>query len=324
MGLNDTSGLPFMYSYILRRILATIPVVIIVGLIVFSLLHIAPGDPAAVIAGDRATQDAVEQIRRKLGLDQPLHVQFGTWAWNILRGDLGTSIFSNLPVTRLVGQRIGPTLTLTVSTMVFAIALAVPLGIIAAWKSRTWIDRAVMVVAVTGFSFPVFVIAYILIYFFSIKLGLLPVQGFTPLSKGVLPFLKSIVLPSMALGVVYVTLIARITRASVLEVLNQDYIRTARSKGLSVFQVLIGHALKNAAVPIVTIIGVGVALLIGGMVVTETVFNIPGIGRLTVEAILARDYPVIQGVILIFSGVNVVINLMVDLLYAVLDPRIRY
>jgi peptide/nickel transport system permease protein len=313
-----------MYGYIVRRILATIPVLVVVGLVVFSLLYLAPGDPAAVIAGDLATQDAVDEIRRQLGLDEPFHIRLGVWVWNILHGDLGHSIFSDLPVTRLIGQRVGPTLMLAVSTMSFAIFFAIPMGVVAAWKAGTWIDRFIMIFAVIGFSFPVFVVAYILIFSFSIKLGLFPVQGFTPITKGFIPFLKSITLPSVALGAVYIALIARITRASVIEILNQDYIRTAHSKGLSTFHVLTEHALRCAAVPIVTIIGVGVALLISGVVVTETVFNIPGLGRLTVEAILERDYPVIQGVILIFSAVYVIINLFVDLFYAILDPRIRY
>ncbi len=313
-----------MYGYILRRLLATIPVIAVVGIVVFLLLHLTPGDPAAVIAGDYASPADVERIREKLGLDRPIHVQFFTWAGAVLQGDLGTSIFSNLPVTKLIAQRLEPTIALSVSTIIFAILVAVPLGIVAAWKAGTWIDRSVMAFAVLGFSVPVFVIGYVLMYVFALKLGWFPVQGYKPIADGVWPFLSSIALPTVALGLVYTALIARITRASVLEVLAEDYIRTAKSKGLDNTRLLLRHALRNAAVPIVTIIGIGLALLIGGVVVTESVFNIPGLGRLTIDAVLRRDYPVIQGVILVFSGVYVFVNLLIDLTYTLLDPRIRY
>ncbi len=313
-----------MYGYILRRLLATIPVIAVVGIVVFLLLHLTPGDPAAVIAGDYASPADVERIRAKLGLDRPIHVQFFTWAGAVLQGDLGTSIFSNLPVTKLIAQRLEPTIALSVSTIIFAILVAVPLGIVAAWKAGTWIDRSVMAFAVLGFSVPVFVIGYVLMYVFALKLGWFPVQGYKPIADGVWPFLSSIALPTFALGMVYTALIARITRASVLEVLAEDYIRTAKSKGLDNTRLLLRHALRNAAVPIVTIIGIGLALLIGGVVVTESVFNIPGLGRLTIDAVLRRDYPVIQGVILVFSGVYVFVNLLIDLTYTLLDPRIRY
>ena len=313
-----------MYVYLVRRLIATLPVMVVVGLFVFSLLYLAPGDPAALIAGDLATADDIAKIHQKLGLDEPFLVRFGTWSWDLLHGDLGVSIFSNLPVSHLIGQRLEPTLALATTTMVFAITLAVPMGIIAAWKAGTWIDRAVMGFAVLGFSFPVFVSAYLLIYGFSIRLEWLPVEGYTNLRDGFAPFLANLVLPSVALGSIYMALIARITRTSVLEVLSEDYIRTAQAKGLRARRVLIGHALKNAGVPIITVIGVGVGLLMGGVVITESVFGIPGIGRLTVDAILARDYPVIQGVILVFSGVYVLVNLLVDLSYAFIDPRIRY
>jgi peptide/nickel transport system permease protein len=306
-----------MFAYAIRRILATIPVMLVVALFVFSLLYIAPGDPAAIIAGDQATPADIERIRESLGLDRPYLVRFGDWLWHILHGDLGTSIFTNLPVTHMIAQRIEPTLSLMLLTIVFSIVIAIPLGVLAAWKAGTWIDRLVMVFAVIGFSVPVFVLAYLLIFVFSIEADWLPVQGYVSLSEGLRPFLSHLVMPSIAL-------IARITRASMLDVLAQDYIRTAQAKGLSNQNVLIGHALRNAAVPIATIIGIGIAVLIGGVVVTETVFAIPGLGRLTVDAILRRDYPIIQGIILIFSAIYVLINLLVDLSYAVLDPRIRY
>ncbi len=313
-----------MLGLIVRRILATIPVVIVVSLIVFSLIYLSPGDPAAIIAGDLATSDDVDRIRAKLGLDQPIHVQFARWVWRLANFDLGISIFSNLPVQRLIAQRIEPTVVLTISTTLWVILTAIPMGILAAWRSGTWIDRSVMMFAVLGFSFPSFVIGYILIYGFAMQLELLPVQGYTPMSKGVGPFLRSIALPSLTLGLVYTALVARMTRASVLEILNQDYMRTAYAKGIVPARILFRHGLKNAAVPIVTTLGAGVALLIGGVVVTESVFGIPGLGRLTVDAIVRRDYPVIQGVILCFSIAYVLINLVVDIVYVLVDPRIRY
>ena len=313
-----------MYVYLMRRLISTLPVMVIVGMFVFSLLYLAPGDPAALIAGDLATADDIAKIRAKLGLNEPFLVRFVQWSWDVLHGDLGVSIFSNLPVARLIGQRVEPTLALATTTMLFAVILAVPMGILAAWKAGTWIDRVVMGFAVLGFSFPVFVSAYLLIYGFAIRLEWLPVEGYSPLRAGFWPFLANLVLPSVALGSIYMALIARITRTSVLEILSEDYIRTAHAKGLAAFRVLVGHALKNAGVPIVTVIGLGVGLLIGGVVITESVFGIPGIGRLTVDAILARDYPVIQGVILVFSGVYVLVNLLVDLSYPFIDPRIRY
>jgi len=310
--------------YLLRRLLATIPVMGVVALFVFGLLHLTPGDPATMIAGDFATADDIARIHKQLGLDRPLPVQFVAWLGQLARGDLGTSIFSHLPVARLIGQRLQPTVVLTITTLVFAVSLAVPIGVVAAWRAGTWVDRFVMGFAVFGFSVPVFVLGYLLIYLFAIQLGWLPVQGYVPLERGLWPCLRSILLPSFALGVIYMALIARITRASVLEVLGQDYIRTAQAKGLPPLTVLLGHALKNASVPIVTIIGVGLTLLIGGVVITESVFAIPGVGRLTVDAILRRDYPIIQGVILVFSGVYVLVNLLIDISYTFLDPRIRY
>src|ERR1700691_2492579 len=313
-----------MFAYVIRRLIATIPVMVVVALFVFSLLYIAPGDPAAIIAGDQATPADVERIRASLGLDRPFLVRFGEWLWQILHGDLGTSIFTNLPVTHMIAQRIEPTLSLMLLTIVFSIVIAIPLGVLAAWKHGTWIDRAVMVVSVLGFSVPVFVFGYLLAYVFALQLDWLPVQGFSPISDGLWPFLRHMILPTVALGLVFVALLARITRATMLEVLSQDYVRTAKAKGVDQRSVLFVHALKNAAVPIITVLGIGVALLIGGAVITESVFAIPGLGRLTVDAILRRDYPVIQGVVLLFSFVYVLINLGVDLLYTLFDPRIRY
>jgi peptide/nickel transport system permease protein len=313
-----------VFAYLVKRLLATIPVMGVVALFVFSLLYVSPGDPAAVIAGDIATEEDIARIRAKLGLDQPYFVRFGTWLWALAHGDFGVSIFTNLPVSQLIGQRLEPTAALTLCTLIVTVLVAVPIGVIAAWRVGTWVDRVVMGFSVLGFSVPVFVFAYLLMLVFSIELEWLPVQGYVSITEGFWPFLRHMILPSVALGTVYMALIARITRASMLEVLSQDYIRTAQAKGLASRDVLMRHALKNAAVPIVTVIGIGIALLISGVVVTETVFAIPGIGRLTVDAILRRDYPIIQAVTLLFSAVYVLINLAVDLSYTLLDPRIRY
>jgi len=313
-----------MFAYIGARLMATIPVIGVVAIIVFAVLRLTPGDPAAIIAGDAATTEQLQQIRIQMGLDKPLYVQFVLWAGQILRGDLGISLISGVPVAQMIADRIGPTLALSTSIIVFSTVIAVPLGVIAAWRQGTLLDRWTSAFSVLGFSMPVFVIGYLLILLFSIELAWLPVQGYRPPSEGFWPFLSRLILPTLALGTAYIALIARITRTSVLEVMGEDYIRTARAKGLKENSVLINHALRNASVPIVTIIGVGIAHLIGGVVVTESVFNLPGLGRLVVEAVLARDYPVIQGLILLFSFAYILINLLVDVLYTVLDPRIRY
>ena len=313
-----------MLIYILRRLMATIPVMAVVSLLVFSLLFFAPGDPAALIAGDQATPDDIERVRLRLGLDRPFFTQFGSWLARLAQGDLGSSLFTNLPVAEMIAQRIEPTLSLMALTLTLAVVIAVPLGVAAAWCTGTWIDRVIMAIAVFGFSVPGFVVGYALAYVFALELNWLPVQGYTPLSRGVWPWLRNMILPAVSLGFVYVALIARITRASMLEVLQQDYIRTAKAKGLGLVGILFIHALKNAAVPVVTVIGIGFALLIGGAVVTESVFAVPGLGRLTVDAILRRDLPVIQGVVLMFSLTYVLVNMTIDILYTFIDPRIRY
>lgn len=312
-----------MLAYIARRLASTVFVMAIVAVIIFLLLRLAPGDPVAILVGDNASPEQITAIRQHLGLDDPLIVQFWRWASRVLVGDLGISIFSNEPVSKLVLQRLEPTLSLAATTILLAVVIAVSFGVLAAWKVGTWIDRTVMAISVASFSVPVFVVGYILIYVFAIQLRWLPVQGYEPISEGFVPWLRHLILPSIALGLAYVALIARITRAAMLEVLAEDYVRTAHAKGVATGPVLMKHALKNAGVPIVTVIGIGVALLIGGVVITETVFNIPGIGRLVVDAIQYRDYPIIQGVMLLFSGTYVIINLLVDLTYPLLDPRIR-
>jgi peptide/nickel transport system permease protein len=313
-----------MIAYVVRRLASLFVVMALVGVCVFLLLHLAPGDPAAIIAGDNATPDQIASIRAHLGLDEALPLQFLRWSTAVLSGDLGVSIFSNTPVTTLIGQRLEPTVSLALATLAFAVPVALTLGVLAAWRAGSAIDRASMVLAVTGFSAPAFVVGYLMIYVFAVTLKWLPVQGYTPIDESLSDWARHLVLPALTLGLAYVALIARITRATMLDVLAEDYIRTAKAKGVSTRPMLLKHALRNAGVPIVTVIGIGVALLIGGVVITETVFNIPGIGRLVVDAISKRDYPIIQGVILVFSAVYVIINLLVDLSYTLIDPRIRY
>jgi peptide/nickel transport system permease protein len=313
-----------MLAFVSRRLLATIPVLVMVAVVVFAILRFSPGDPAIIMAGDGATPERIAQIQQTMGLDQPVIKQFFIWGGKLLQGDLGTSLMSGVPVTKLIAQRLEPSLSLAVLTLLFTLVVAIPLGILAAWRQGKLLDRAVMGFSVLGFSVPVFVTGYLLIWLFAIKLGWFNVQGYVPLEKGFWLYLHRLILPSLALSTVYVALIARITRTSVIEVMGEDFIRTARSKGLGESGVLLGHALRNAAVPIATVVGLGIALLISGVVVTESVFNIPGLGRLVVEAVLARDYPVIQGLTLFFAFVYVFINLVVDCAYTVFDPRIRY
>jgi peptide/nickel transport system permease protein len=313
-----------MLDFIARRLLATIPVLFIVAVLVFLLLRLSPGDPAAILAGDAASTEQIERIRLTLGLDRPIVVQFGIWFGKLLTGDLGQSFYYRIDVATLIGQRLEPTFALATLTVLIAILVSIPLGVLAAWRHGGWFDRALMAFSVMGFSVPVFVLAYLLIWLVSLKLGWLPVQGYRRLADGFFPFIQHLILPAITLSFIYIALIARVTRASVLEALGEDYIRTARAKGLTEMRVLVRHALANAAVPIATVIGIGIAILVGGVVVTESVYAIPGLGRLTVDAVLARDFPTIQGVILFFSFAYVVVNLLVDLSYVFLDPRIRY
>jgi len=313
-----------MLFYILKRLLATVPVLLVVGVFIFLLLRLTPGDPAAMIAGDYATEDQIAAIKENLGLDKPLINQFFIWMSNIANGDLGESYFFKKQVTELIIARIEPTLSLSVVTIIFTIMIAIPMGIISAYKQGSWIDRVVMGFSVIGFSIPVFVIGFGLIYVFSLNLGWFPVQGYQRLEMGVFQWIRHLILPALALSVIFVAFIARMTRTSVLEVLGEDYVRTARAKGQTETKVLVNHALRNAAVPIITVIGFAFAILIGGVVVTESVFNIPGLGLLTVDAVLNRDFPTIQAVVLLFSFVYVLINLVIDICYTFLDPRIRY
>lgn len=313
-----------MFVFLMRRLLSTVPVLVIVALIVFLMLRLAPGDPAAAIVGNNGTAADIARVRAELGLNDSLVLQFMRWAGQLVQGNFGESFFMKMTVTELIAQRIEPTLSLAAVTLVMAILIAVPLGVLAAWRHGGWLDRMLMGFSVLGFSIPAFVIGYLLIWLFSLHWQLFPVQGYARLSQGFGPWIKHLILPSVTLSIIYVALIARVTRAAVAEAMTEDFIRTARSKGISEARVLIRHGLTNAAIPIVTVIGIGIALLIGGVVVTETVFAIPGLGQLTVDAVLSRDFPLIQGIILFFSVVYVFINLLVDLSYLLFDPRIRY
>jgi peptide/nickel transport system permease protein len=313
-----------MLGYIVRRLLMAVPVMGVVALIVFSLLYLTPGDPAMVLAGDQATPEQIEKIRASLGLDQAPYLRFVTWLWQMVNGDLGASIFSGEPVTHMIRQRLQPTFSLLVLSVVISVSAGVPFGVAAAARRGGWADRSLTCFTTIGFSLPAFIAGYALAFIFATNLKWLPVQGFVPLSEGVQPWLRNLVLPAVTLSLVYSAIIARVTRASMLEVLSEDYIRTARAKGLAPWRILFRHALHNAAVPVITIIGIGIATLIGSAVITENVFAIPGVGRLTVDAILHRDYPIIQGVVLMLSAAYVLVNVAVDLCYTLLDPRIRY
>lgn len=313
-----------MLGFILRRTLASLPVLAIVSAIVFLILRLTPGDPAAAVVGDGGTAADVARVRAQMGLDAPLLQQYLLWMGRMLGGDLGESFYQKQDIAVLIAQRLEPTLSLALLTIVGAVLIAVPMGVLAAWRQGGWLDRALMGLSVLGFSVPVFVIGYLGIWLFALHLQWLPTQGYARLGQGLLPWLTHLLLPAATLTIVYLALIARVTRASVAEALLEDHVRTARAKGLPEWRVLLRHALATASVPIATVIGIGVALLIGGVVVTETVFAIPGLGQLTVDAVLARDYPLIQGLTLFFSFVYVAVNLLIDLSYVLLDPRIRY
>jgi peptide/nickel transport system permease protein len=313
-----------MFLYILNRVASAAIVLLLISVIVFTLLKLAPGDPAVLLAGELATPEQIQAVRAEFGLDRPFVVQFLAWLSHVLQGDLGRSLYlSDQPVTELIAQRLGPSVSLAITTLMISVPIAVPLGVLAAAKAGRPADKAVMFFAVVTFSMPIFVVGYALIWAFALELRWFPTQGFVPLTRGFFPFLRSITLASIALGLIYIALVARITRATVIETLREDYIRTARAKGASEFIVVSKHALSNAAVPIITIITVGFTALLGGVVVTETVFNIPGLGRLIVDALLRRDYPVIQGTLLVVAAANVLVNLVADISYSFLDPRIK-
>lgn len=312
-----------MLPFVFWRTLASIPVVALVALLVFSMLYLTPGDPAIMLAGETASDADIERIREALGLNKGFIERFTMWAFALIQGDFGASIYTKIPVLETILSRLEPTLSLMGLTCLIAVTVAVPLGVLAAWKRGSALDAAVIGGAVLGTSVPVFVMGYLLAYVFSVRLGWFPVQGYTPIANGFSKWLMSVLLPSFVLSLGFIASIARITRATMLEILSQDYVRTARAKGLSERAVLFIHALRNAAVPIATVVGQGVVMLIGGAVVTETVFNIPGIGRLTADAIFQRDYPIIQGIVLLFSFAYVFVNILIDVFYAAMDPQMR-
>lgn len=311
-----------MFSYAIRRVVTTIPVLLGISVLVFLTLRVSSGDPAAILGGDAVTTEQIDAIRQQLGLGEPVWKQYLLWLADALRGDFGVSYYYKMPVTQLILSRVEPTLVLAVLTLAVSVLIAIPLGTAAALRAGSIADSLSTALAVVGFSVPVFVVGYALIGLFSIKLGLTPVQGYHRLTDGPLATLASTILPSLALATVYIGLLTRITRASVLEVLNADYVRTAKAKGLMPLPITLKHVLRNAAAPIVTVIAMGFASLISGVVVTESVFNIPGLGRLMVDAVLARDYPSVQAIILIFTVFYVLINLLADISYGILDPRV--
>lgn len=313
-----------MLKFLINRLASTLPVLGVVAIIVFAMLRMAPGDPVAMIAGENASAADMELMRKTMGLDRALPVQFMAWVAQLFTGDLGYSFFYKMKVTDLIGQRLEPTLSVAVITIVLTVLLSVPLGMLASWRRGSLLDRSIMTFCVAGLSVPVFVAGYVLIWVFAMKLGWLPSQGYASFSQGIGPWLRHLALPCATLAILFCALIARTTRAAVSEALTEDYVRTARAKGISELRLMFRHALPNAAVPIVTVIGLSLAGLIGGMVVTETIYAIPGLGQLTVDAVLSRDYPLIQGITLFFSLLYVGINLLVDLSYLALDPRIRY
>lgn len=313
-----------MLAYTLRRLLLLIPVMLLVATGVFLLLRLTPGDPAGVILGPDATEERRLELRETLGLDDPLVVQYGRWLGKMAQGDLDRSLFLDQPVAEALLERAEPTLLLTFLALLVAVVLGIPTGIIAARSRGTWLDLSSMGVAMVGIAMPTFWLGLNLIFIFAVLLRWLPVAGYAPLSEGLWESLRYMILPAITLGVAQGALLARMTRSMMLEVLNQDYVRTARSKGLTEKGVILRHALRNAFLPLMTVIGLSFAALMSGAVVTEQIFNIPGVGRLLIQAIGRRDFPLVQGAVLVIAAIYVLINLLVDLLYAVIDPRIRH
>jgi peptide/nickel transport system permease protein len=311
-----------MLAYIARRVLQAIPVMVLVATAVFLLLRLTPGDPTEVLLGPEATPERAAELRRDLGLDQPIPVQWALWFGHVLRGDLGESIFLRRPVTQAIWERAEPTLMLTLLSLAVAVVLGLSLGVLAAVRQGSWADLLAMLVSLAGISMPTFWIGLNLILVFAVILGVLPVAGYKPLSAGVWENVRYLILPAITLGFYEAALLARMTRSMMLGVLKENYVRTARSIGLPERRVVLGHALRNALIPLMTIVGLMFAGLLGGALVTETVFNIPGVGRLLIQAVLRRDYQLVQGIVLVIAGVYVLINLSVDILYGVLDPRI--
>ena len=317
-----------MLPYIARRVVLAVPVFLAVSLITFSIMQLAPGDPAAILLGGDyllfATEEDINEARKALGVDRPAVVQYLDWFTGFFRGDLGTSLFTGKSVGELISTRIEPTVSMILMGIFIAIVLGIPMGILAAWKANTWIDRVVMIFAVIGFAMPGFWLAFNLIWLFSVVLGWFPVFGSSQFSHGMPEFFRHLILPAISIGTSLMALNARMTRSSMLEVLKDDFVRTARAKGLVERVVLFRHAFRAASMPIVTIVGLSFAGAVTGATLTEVVFAIPGMGRLFVGAVSDRDFPVIQGLMMIFAGAYVFINLAVDIIYAYLDPRVRY
>jgi peptide/nickel transport system permease protein len=311
-------------AYAVRRLVLTVPVMVLVATGVFLLLHLTPGDPVGVMLGPDASEERRLEVRRQLGLDDPLPVQYVRWLGNVARGDLGRSLFLNKPVTAALAERVQPTVSLTILACLVAIGVGLPAGVVAARWRGSWIDLGSMGVSMLGISMPTFWLGLLLIFGFAVKLRWLPVAGYEPLSSGVWESLRYLILPALTLGAAQGALLARMTRSMMLEVLGQDFVRTARAKGLAERAVLLRHALRNGFIPLLTVIGVTFAVLMGGAVVTEQIFNIPGVGRLLIQAIGRRDFPLVQGTVLAIAALYVLINLAVDLLYALIDPRIRH
>ncbi|MFP3388357.1 ABC transporter permease [Brevibacillus sp. SIMBA_040] len=313
-----------MGGYLLKRIVSLLPVLLVVAIVDFIIIHLTPGDPASVMLGSQATEEELAKLREQLGLTLPIYTRFFQWIIGILQGDLGWSIFMDMPVTEAIWEHLGPTLSLTILAEIIAILFAIPLGVMAANRRGSWMDQSFMTFAMLGISLPSFWIGLNLILLFAVQFNWLPAAGYQPLSSGIFNHLKYLIMPAISLGIMQGALIARMTRSSMLEVLNENYIRTAEAKGLKMWIVTYKHALRNAFIPIITVIGLSFATLVGGAVVTETVFNIPGIGKLIVNSVLRRDYEVIQGTVLMIAAAYVFINLIVDILYAYIDPRVRY
>lgn len=313
-----------MLTYVLKRTALAVPVLLFVAVGVFFLTRLSPGDPAMMIAGDHASPEQLEAIRQRLKLDDPIVTQLVAWLSSVATGDFGKSIISSLPVSELVIQRLPPTISLALVATALTITVGIPLGVLASWWNGGVVDKLVTGVSVLGFSVPVFVTGYMLIGVFSLWLGWFPAQGYVAISSSVSGFTHRIVLPSLALSSIYIALVSRMTRSAMLDVLGEDYIRTARAKGISNLRMLTRHALRNALIPVLTVVATGFALMISGVVVTETVFNIPGVGRLLVDSILGRDYPVVQAIIIMTAASYVIINILLDISYAITDPRIKY
>lgn len=313
-----------MSGYIVRRTIALLPVLLIVATVGFFLIYLTPGDPASVMLGPDATTDDLDNLRHLMGLDRPLLVQLARWYVRTLQADFGYSIFLQRPVLNAIFERIEPTLLLTLMSLFVAVAIGIPAGVVAAVRRNTWVDQSAMGIALFGVSVPNFWLGLNLILVFSVYFGLFPVAGYVPLAQSLSGAFRSLVLPSVTLGISSSALIARMTRSSMLEVLGQDYVRTARAKGNRERKVIYGHALRNAMIPTITVIGLALGGLLSGAVVTETVFALPGVGRLVISSVLRRDYPVVQGVLMFIAAIYVLVNLLIDLLYVYLDPRVKY